>query len=729
MIARRLVIVSLFTAVAFAQNFTVDVTDTVLPPDGFIPVNVVYTGQDALTSFKASSSLFLNDQGSVPLPVAVLKQCGDTVQTGTIDLVDGLGSLCLKIPNSAGDGKYSGNLILVGKKPDTPKKITFSKPAAAAATLVTDRQAETLTLSRPWYSFLGIGFDPVIGSAVLQEKSGKGAVRGFTIQVDGTLKAPGTFDPASNLAFTAQGEPLEKPSSTGATTERLKTILPGASAGVTVQGIGLQPGEYIIPLRFSAPNTASDNAKITLTVDVRDSVWLAIAVLGFGLLISFVITKIITAQRRRIALTQQIHDLRLSKGGTLPPLPAVVWVDAVLSLCTRLSKRFWLAGADLIDARIASIRNTVDILQQVRELCASLERHLSPLLYGRASEAIFRVLSELGAQAPDDTAVARVKKELAPFEDWLDAIKFPAAFWTTIQPSLLGLQREIAAGIVPDPCKPAVAPLKTALDTALAAAPQTSDAASEIYQIYARLRLLWDARLDTELFTKMSANPAPDLTECFRLADQKAWNLLKAGHGGLTIKMPSTSDPDGLEAFTPLVFSVDAPASVSGSFLFRHKVKCAWEFTQAPTLQWHEKMRFKTKPKQKEVSLSPTTMGPTVVQYLPRRGRVHVSVTLSYNGEKPISVGSTRGPDIHDSTDFGILDAFGKIEYVSWAIAAAVAIATGLATYYFKNQTFGSYQDYLTLALWGAGMDQGKNFLQALQSVSAQPANSPAAAH
>jgi hypothetical protein len=70
---------------------------------------------------------------------------------------------------------------------------------------------------------------------------------------------------------------------------------------------------------------------------------------------------------------------------------------------------------------------------------------------------------------------------------------------------------------------------------------------------------------------------------------------------------------------------------------------------------------------------------------------------------------------VKDSDDFRFLSAFQRVEFVSWGIAAATAIASGLGMFYVKNAGFGSFQDYLTLFLWGLGVDQGKNFVQALQ--------------
>ena len=76
---------------------------------------------------------------------------------------------------------------------------------------------------------------------------------------------------------------------------------------------------------------------------------------------------------------------------------------------------------------------------------------------------------------------------------------------------------------------------------------------------------------------------------------------------------------------------------------------------------------------------------------------------------------------ISDSSDFKPYRSFELVEVASWLIAAAAAIVTGLSTFYFKGQAFGSFQDYLSLAVWGAGVDQTKNFVQNLQVFSTTP--------
>lgn len=735
---RLLALAMLFCGTAVAQNFALDITDgnnVPVPASRMVPVHATYTGDDAaVRGFKILASRFASDQESVP--VDILRNCDANAraehQPATFELQDGrTASWCLRIPEFSGDGKYSGSLTLFpdNKKPETPKRFSLSRVTAPPATLAADRQAVTVELVRP-LSALFSTFNARLGSVALQEKSTKSPAKGVALQIDSTLKAPGAFDPLANLGFEWNREAWDKPFSTSppgaAENANLRTIDPGAQAEIAITGKNLQPGEYSIPLRFTALGATTDNAKLSITARVRDSVVLAIGTLLVALVLSFVITKMLAGKRRRITLLRQIHGLRLSKGTTLPNLPAVVWVEALLHLAERLSSRFWLTGADVIEAYVNSVRSTVEILKQVRELRDGLQRRLHKLVFDRAAESIDRVVTELGTEPPDDAMAARIKAELTGLNNWLQATTFPTAFWNTIQPALQKLQRDIDTGVVPDNAKDAIRPLKNALDAALANPPQAADAVEESYRNYARLRILWDCRTESEVFAKLVNKPEPELVECFRLNDELAWERLKKSSEGLKIQMPVTSDPDGLEAFTPFAFSVTSDDSqVSGSYLFRRKVQYAWKFTLEPGARnWRDKLRGKAP---NSVTLTPITLGPSVVQYFPRRGKVKVSVTLSYTGA-PISVFETPGPDIRDSSEFGMLRAFEGVEYVSWAIAAAVALATGLSTYYVKNPTFGSYQDYLTLMLWGVGMDQGKNILQALQSVSSQPAG-PQAVH
>jgi hypothetical protein len=71
---------------------------------------------------------------------------------------------------------------------------------------------------------------------------------------------------------------------------------------------------------------------------------------------------------------------------------------------------------------------------------------------------------------------------------------------------------------------------------------------------------------------------------------------------------------------------------------------------------------------------------------------------------------------IHGSRALQWLRTFEFVEIGALVVAVVVAVATGLATVYYGNPVFGSFQDYLLLFLWGVGADQTKNAVQILGS-------------
>jgi hypothetical protein len=209
--------------------------------------------------------------------------------------------------------------------------------------------------------------------------------------------------------------------------------------------------------------------------------------------------------------------------------------------------------------------------------------------------------------------------------------------------------------------------------------------------------------------------------ECFRIADDADWNLLK--DSTVSIAMPTVSDEFGLEAYEPLSFSIESSdPRANASFMLHHNVSVAWKFVltrngQAPASNFNH------------LTLDPKAVGPWVTQYFPYKGRVWVSAQVNYkgetitvprpaDGEKPAAVQPLEGPAIADTSDFSVFDTIAFTDYIAWGIAAAGALVTGISTIYLKSTGFGSWQDYLLLFLWGIGADQGKNLIQGLQAFS-----------
>jgi len=111
-----------------------------------------------------------------------------------------------------------------------------------------------------------------------------------------------------------------------------------------------------------------------------------------------------------------------------------------------------------------------------------------------------------------------------------------------------------------------------------------------------------------------------------------------------------------------------------------------------------------------------TSREPRLVQYVPKRGELSVSVKLSHNGDESEEVDTGTTPFmIKGAGDVGWRGACEVAEILPLALAAIFALSSGITTFYLSNPNFGTMKDYITLFLWGAGVDQGKNFIQYLR--------------
>ncbi len=706
--------------------FTLDVESsagsvTLTRPDtGIVSLNLIYSGATAVNA-QIRTSPFLSETGQ-SIPVDILSDCAtpSSKQAQPVAIAaqpNAVIPLCLFVAPLPAAKPFGGRLLITPSS-GTPilKPLSFALPALQQGTLVLDQTAASQTVSRSWWPW-NAGTNQAQFSVRLREKTSAIALQGVSVRLEPAAATTANgLDLKSNVTFLLNnGEadldryPPDKADPAS------RTIPAGAQATVTILVHDLKPGDYTGVLRFSAANSAADDAqKLQLSVHVSDSVWWAVLWLLLAVAISFIGTKVLTTLRRRATLLQTVLTLQPQWFSTLPYTAPVVWLRAVLRQTQTLSKRFWLTSPDLIEANLSDAQRMLSVLDSIRQLREQMESYLHTMAFRLVAIKLDRVMARLGTSPLNDAAIQNINTELAPFKDWLSDEKFPALFWKNIQPVMQSLLNDLAspgaAGVL---AQPYVILLKKAVSDALATPPTSRGDVEQVYDQYAKLKILWDERQNIDALIGPAQDE--DIVHFLALADQRRWERTKDAE--MQIDIPHATDPDGLEAYQVLEFSMTTSnPDIDGSYLFRHKVKYHWHFKFTPEKGWREKRGWKRPPA--DVLLEPVSVGPRVVQYFPRAGNVQVSVELVY-GNDSTSVGPRSGPAIYPSSDFRPYQILAETEIASWLIAALTALATGLTMFYFKGTSWGTYQDYLTMLLWGMGVDQGKNFLQALQANSA----------
>jgi hypothetical protein len=619
-------------------------------------------------------------------------------------------------------GKYSG-LFVVTPLPGKDAlvwKIVLSQ-VAPSATLVVSRPPP-LQVTLP---FLGLrSAEEPIMYITLWEKSGQARLDGVYVRLEQVTKQPGGgFSLARNVDFTFKGKQVSDFEVAPNSPSEDRAVVGSAPVGMKFKS--LQTGEYNAVLSFHALNSIPDDSqKVNLVVQVRDSVWWAALLLVAAVGLSFVAFKVSSSLYHRYNFLQQLKDLRPEWLAGEPSVLAVAWVKAALKQTEDLSNRFWLTGADQVDARIARLKSMVAILGQIRATRLKLEDAVLPRLVRiRAMANLHHIVSRLGEAGLDDAALANLNAELTAFGVWLN----PGAdqenrYWTDLCGAIRILLDEISlVGIPYADAKAKMAALNDAISAEIdpGHTPANLDAKMAAERQYAALKILWERRAAPEfknLADLISAAPVVDdstLKDMFALADDRACERIATSK--VEVKAPSSDGPDPLLAYEPLRFEVRAmDPALNGTYVFQHGLQFNWTLTFTYKKAW-----LKIPLGRKTLSLTPVSDEPRVVQYVPRAGRLTGTVKVQRDSST-LCVSSEIAPamEIGPSSDFGIFRGLARVEWVSWVVAAMMAIVSGVATFYYKGQNFGSFQDYLSLFAWGASVDQGKNFLQTLQAYS-----------
>jgi hypothetical protein len=677
----------------------------------------------ARAPFKAKVNLtqFQGEGGSVPVEL-LLPPDYKAAKSQTIDFTPPMADLRLAVHDFPALGKYSGLLAVTAQgKGALVWKMTLSR-AAPLATLVVSRPAP-LQVTRP-FLWRHPRECPVL-YVTLWEKSGQATLEGIYVRLEQVTKQPdGAFSLDRNVDFTFQGQPAPDFELMPSQSVEGRSI----AAGPAVVGMKfkrLRAGEYNAMVSFHALNSLPDDSqRVNIVVEVRDSVWWAASLLVAAVGLSFVAFKVSSSLYHRYNFLQQLKDIRPEWLAGEPSVLAVVWVKAALKQTEDLSNRFWLTGADQVDARIARLKSMVAILGQVRATRLKLEDAVLPrLLRVRAMANLHRIVSRLGEAGLDDAALASLNTELTAFGVWLNpGPDQENRYWTDLCGAIRTLLDEISLGGIEDAvAKAKMAALYDAINAEIdpAHTPPNLDAKMAVERQYAALKILWERRAAQKfknLADLIKAAPIvddPTLKDMFALADDNACERIKERK--VEIKPPASDGPDPLLAYEPLRFEVRAlDAATNDSYVFQHGLQFNWTFTFTYKMAW-----LKIPLGRKTLSLTPVSDEPRVVQYVPRAGRLTGTVEVQRDGNT-LCVSPEIAPamEIGPSSDFGIFRGLARVEWVSWAVAAMMAVISGVATFYYKGQTFGSFQDYLSLFAWGAGVDQGKNFLQTLQAYS-----------
>ena len=716
---------------AKASNFSV-------PPDGRVLLALEATGSNGFPdSFDLRLLPFVGENGDrVTVKIRfpeIPSSKSDTLQKD-IKIKQPILPIILEVPTLKTAENYSGRMIMSVqgniKKgwPIVIKRASIPKPSV----LIIDQQAISLSVQKYKFPFWAKKHDAEF-TVHLQEKNNEWPIEQIYIQLMEVKGIEGKFNVKEKLDFEIRGEkvkdfwswpPQEKNDG------RLRKFNQGERLPIRCKIRGLEAGEYSVKLGFRAGNSKDDDAQVlTLSLKVKHSVWGPLGLLLFAIAFSYLATKWLKIRRQQLTFRRQIFEMRPPWLSTARSILPVVWIRAMLKQAEDRGKKWVLSATDIIKMRIDQVTKLFKPLERISKFLLEMKRlDVDPMVVLRAEKELRRVTDPMGAGPIDEKMSERISTEITELELWLKSKEeLTERYWNSLKSDIIHLLEKTFLEEFPDVYRNHIEQLKNDLEDTLEPdrVPKELKTAVECEKKYSRLKILWERRFLEDDFEKLISlhKENKSVESLFEAADDVVWVRLKnaAENNAIHLIPPKKASPETFEAYQPIIFNVELDdPSLGDNYLFKHKLSYVWVFQLEPHQSWLSKI---IKGQKESLPLMPSTNEPRVVQYAPGPGKLTASVEAKYKGDN-FSILMVKELKIGKSRDFRWQRAFESTEIWALAIASVIGLLTGLSSLYLNNPTFGSAKDYLGLFFWGVGADQAKNFIQILQSYSAQPEGS-----
>jgi hypothetical protein len=712
-----------------AQNSVIRFLDAIPARDGGLAYSVV-PGSDLVLPFAVDKGgnleLYLSplrgehgDTASMEFSIDGVTLTAAKDRRFAFSAADGaIFQLRLKAPTLSQPGKYSGTLTVLrdGKRSQTDRLDLTRALAPRAAKLAVDWKSptvyeRTLSAASIWTCIKNIlGFVQPDAFNLQVRNTSDWPAEGLFLRVLEVTAPPGNnFDPERHLKLTLNGAPAEGLWRTPPVGSSGRSLAPNQQLAIGGQSRDLAPGEYTVKIGLGAANTTIDNENpIILKVFVKHGVALPLLVLLLAIVISWTATKGLEAQRRRGTQLAKIKELK--KGAwrqERDSMPAVA-ARAFLRQAEDRNERWWdtLFGQDTTTAHVARAELLFKILGRVGELRDRIARSgWTTMTMHRANKRLTDILAPINPEVIDANAATRIEGQLAELERWFDPKERDTLYMGTLKNDLRTLLDRAKPEAFDLNNKQRIDNLRAEIATGSAPGAQQADIEA-MERAYGILKILWERRSADDsapdpLFDMMNNNPKISLEDFFYKADTIAWAALRPADFEF-----ENGDMQEVEQYELREFKIrPAKPKLGENFLFKHKLTYIW------ALQLVDGSRdSKTVTEQR-------TNEPRVVQYAPKLGQYRMKVTLENEGERA-KVSPSLVFTVKKSSDYGPQSILRFTDVAALGIATLFALITGLATYYFGKPAFGSITDYVSLFVWGAGVDQTKNFLQQLGKTS-----------
>ncbi|MEE8079067.1 MAG: hypothetical protein V3T18_08730 [Pseudomonadales bacterium] len=633
--------------------------------------------------------------------------------------------LRLYVPALPAETAYQGTLRVTGDAGLLKTWVLHvSRPDALPAKLLISRKAIALPVT-----LSGLRSNALQFTLQVHDEGGEALETVTVTQVD--VEGSGALDLYERLAV-KHGTKFTPVAQSDVVAVR---VAPRERKQLVFQLSDLLPGSYTTNVLFSARNSEVDSAAQTLalTVNAKDGWTRPILVLVAAILVSWFATKYLTMRRDRSEIRRLVTELKPAWLKSEPDSVLLISYVADLRRIQDRTKRRFITGIDRIKAELKLLECVLPILDRMRMVRQKIDQTRMPLPAKRQFHSeLNQLVRRLGQTGTDAKNLESALSELLQLSESLEGdaaeVFYEVRVSASIDEFLATYQHhalEQAIGAADPASVPGNNQFVSNLHDAVkdASAKQKFPAIVEWERHYVWLKLLWQRRKREEFVALLGMRPDVEGFDAFcEAADAAAIKSLKVMK--LVLTSPDLNPASAPEAYDNVVFcTATTEEKTATTYFFKHELRFHWMIC----LESRKESRWRKvlgRPTNFDRTLEPTTEEPRVVQFLPLPGSVTVRAKVTSTDGEEIWAADARLEDqrprdtltIRKSTVFETWRSLRWTEFWATITAAVIALVSGLSSFYVGNDSFGSTQDYVSLFIWGAAIDQSKNFLQQLQA-------------
>lgn len=650
-------------------------------------------------------------------------------------------TIAMRAIDLAEGGIYSGTLRFVVDGQDVLAcSIDVLMPKPARGELVSDRQTITYAVTKP---LIGRDLPDASMSLRLFEKTRTLPIHGITAIQDGAAESPdGAFDIGRQLSFRVNGCPV--PGFTQLRPQDVhdphRTLLPGGQLNVQMDLSGLRAGRYSFGVRFAGVNAAGATPRIDVFVEARHHWLWAVLAIFLALVLSFVVRIGIVSWRARLRLRRRLQHMQDQSFGGTSELAIDVFRRTILAQTDDLLKKMWIfASPDSAGDYLAEAERAAQILGRYSDLMQKLDAAQYP---NRVKEpyrqAITNALRRVGSGPLDQETTEKVLTELSSVETRLtDAAGAFAWYWTDLKRNARFLAQQVRE-LKDLECRTMLEPHVSDLDYPPKHPDDEPDAIFDrkimkFDHMYWFIRLLYSRRDHVDdlkiLIKKHEANPDLDVVGLFHESDKLLWRRLQTELEQHRIRIEPLEAEDGYQRLRPMKFILKIDdKGLADTYFVNNILSYQWQFTLRPDTSGSP-VHHEPAAGSRNIRSLVTVLQPRVTTHAQCTGSFTVGVTICWESSEGVEhlVIPRISTPVGENAELKFFNKQRVSSAVHFAVMLAITLITGLPTLYFGNATFGSFADYVGILAWAIGIDQGKNLIQTIKTLSADEASETSA--